>query len=128
MWNVMFLLMMSSVWALRRRLHTEYLLFLKALTSSLHSDVLDMKAFLAIGVMDITSVCNSTAHQILLCLCWESNLLILIFAAAYPYTDTDPFILESCPHVFFAGNQTKLEVEYYTQGKKSLSMACTCNV
>ncbi|KAI5292503.1 hypothetical protein KEM55_007749, partial [Ascosphaera atra] len=23
----------------------------------------------------------------------------------YPYQDRDPFILEACPHVFFAGNQ-----------------------
>uniref|UniRef100_A0A7N0V3T3 DNA polymerase delta small subunit n=3 Tax=Kalanchoe fedtschenkoi TaxID=63787 RepID=A0A7N0V3T3_KALFE len=23
----------------------------------------------------------------------------------YPYTDRDPFIIESCPHVYFAGNQ-----------------------
>lgn len=45
------------------------------------------------------------------------------FAAAYPYTDTDPFILESCPHVYFAGNQNKLEAEYFTHGKYTLNNA-----
>ncbi|KAF7804141.1 DNA polymerase delta small subunit [Senna tora] len=27
----------------------------------------------------------------------------------YPYTDKDPFFLESCPHVYFVGNQDKYE-------------------
>ncbi|GMH20107.1 hypothetical protein Nepgr_021948 [Nepenthes gracilis] len=27
----------------------------------------------------------------------------------YPYTDRDPFLLESCPHVYFVGNQDKYE-------------------
>ncbi|XP_074307014.1 DNA polymerase delta small subunit [Silene latifolia] len=27
----------------------------------------------------------------------------------YPYTDKDPFLLESCPHVYFVGNQATFE-------------------
>ncbi|KHN07429.1 DNA polymerase delta small subunit [Glycine soja] len=27
----------------------------------------------------------------------------------YPYTDKDPFFIESCPHVYFVGNQDKFE-------------------
>ncbi|ONL93235.1 DNA polymerase delta small subunit [Zea mays] len=27
----------------------------------------------------------------------------------YPYTDKDPFLVESCPHVYFVGNQDKYE-------------------
>ncbi|KAJ3682005.1 hypothetical protein LUZ60_014578 [Juncus effusus] len=27
----------------------------------------------------------------------------------YPYTDKDPFLIESCPHVYFVGNQDKYE-------------------
>ncbi|KAG4913060.1 hypothetical protein AAZX31_19G133600 [Glycine max] len=27
----------------------------------------------------------------------------------YPYTDKDPFFIESCPHVYFIGNQDKFE-------------------
>ncbi|XP_027352479.1 DNA polymerase delta small subunit isoform X4 [Abrus precatorius] len=27
----------------------------------------------------------------------------------YPYTDKDPFFIESCPHVYFVGNQDKYE-------------------
>uniref|UniRef100_A0A7C9EQH3 Uncharacterized protein n=1 Tax=Opuntia streptacantha TaxID=393608 RepID=A0A7C9EQH3_OPUST len=27
----------------------------------------------------------------------------------YPFTDKDPFVLESCPHVYFVGNQDKYE-------------------
>ena len=29
----------------------------------------------------------------------------------YPFTKTDPFVLESCPHVFFAGNQPRFETK-----------------
>jgi DNA polymerase delta subunit 2 len=28
--------------------------------------------------------------------------------AAYPFPDRDPFVLETAPHVFFAGNQPEL--------------------
>ncbi|GJQ85442.1 hypothetical protein Trydic_g23867 [Trypoxylus dichotomus] len=31
--------------------------------------------------------------------------------ACYPYYDNDPFIVEDCPHVFFAGNQKKFETK-----------------
>ncbi|THU56700.1 hypothetical protein C4D60_Mb11t19970 [Musa balbisiana] len=27
----------------------------------------------------------------------------------YPFTDKDPFLIESCPHVYFVGNQDKYE-------------------
>ena len=27
------------------------------------------------------------------------------FLGSYPFQTVDPFVLESCPHVFFAGNQ-----------------------
>ncbi|KAK4489702.1 hypothetical protein RD792_000336 [Penstemon davidsonii] len=30
----------------------------------------------------------------------------------YPFTDRDPFFLESCPHVYFVGNQDKYETHF----------------
>lgn len=30
-------------------------------------------------------------------------------AGCYPFTDRDPFLIESCPHVYFVGNQDKYE-------------------
>ncbi|CAA6669558.1 unnamed protein product [Spirodela intermedia] len=29
----------------------------------------------------------------------------------YPFTDRDPFLIESCPHVYFCGNQDKYETQ-----------------
>ncbi|KAI6673833.1 hypothetical protein NL676_001739 [Syzygium grande] len=29
----------------------------------------------------------------------------------YPFTDRDPFLIESCPHVYFVGNQDKYETQ-----------------
>lgn len=31
------------------------------------------------------------------------------FSGCYPLTDRDPFIIESCPHVYFVGNQDRYE-------------------
>lgn len=28
-------------------------------------------------------------------------------SGCYPFTDRDPFLIESCPHVYFIGNQDK---------------------
>jgi DNA polymerase delta subunit 2 len=28
---------------------------------------------------------------------------------AYPYQDDDPFVLKSCPHLFFVGSQPKFD-------------------
>jgi len=33
----------------------------------------------------------------------------LTIPGCYPFTDKDPFVLESCPHVYFVGNQDKYE-------------------
>lgn len=38
-----------------------------------------------------------------------SCLIFLLFSGCYPFTDRDPFLIESCPHVYFAGNQDKYE-------------------
>lgn len=36
--------------------------------------------------------------------------------AAYPYFDADPFILDACPHVFFAGGQPAFATALVEQG------------
>ena len=37
-------------------------------------------------------------------------LITLIFlSGCYPFIDRDPFFLESCPHVYFVGNQDKYD-------------------
>ena len=28
---------------------------------------------------------------------------------AYPFKEDDPFVIRSCPHIYFAGNQEKYE-------------------
>ncbi|KAH8037274.1 hypothetical protein HPB51_009717 [Rhipicephalus microplus] len=33
--------------------------------------------------------------------------------SCYPFTDQDPFILDSCPHVYFVGNQNKFATKLY---------------
>lgn len=33
--------------------------------------------------------------------------------ACYPYYETDPFVIEECPHVFFAGNQSEFDTKIY---------------
>lgn len=34
----------------------------------------------------------------------------MVFSSGcYPYTDRDPFFIESCPHVYFVGNQDKYD-------------------
>ncbi|XP_020260121.1 DNA polymerase delta small subunit [Asparagus officinalis] len=38
----------------------------------------------------------------------------------YPYTDKDPFLLESCPHVYFVGNQHKYETSVLQGPDKQL--------
>lgn len=35
--------------------------------------------------------------------------ILSLFLGCYPFTDRDPFFVESCPHVYFAGNQDKFE-------------------
>lgn len=38
------------------------------------------------------------------------RLLVLLYSAGcYPFTDRDPFFIETCPHVYFVGNQDKYE-------------------
>lgn len=39
-------------------------------------------------------------------------------AGCYPFTDKDPFLLETCPHVYFIGNQEKYETRT-TEGTSS---------
>ncbi|WOK95852.1 DNA polymerase delta small subunit isoform X1 [Canna indica] len=38
----------------------------------------------------------------------------------YPFTDRDPFLIESCPHVYFAGNQDKYETTLVPGPEKQL--------
>ncbi|XP_072962400.1 DNA polymerase delta small subunit [Typha angustifolia] len=38
----------------------------------------------------------------------------------YPYTDKDPFLIESCPHVYFVGNQDKYETRCLEGSDKQL--------
>lgn len=41
---------------------------------------------------------------------FESVCLIsYFFPGCYPFTDRDPFLIETCPHVYFVGNQDKYD-------------------
>lgn len=31
--------------------------------------------------------------------------LLLVSSGSYPFQDDDPFVLKSCPHLYFVGNQ-----------------------
>lgn len=35
------------------------------------------------------------------------DMVYILFTGCYPFTDRDPFFVESCPHVYFAGNQDR---------------------
>ena len=32
----------------------------------------------------------------------------------YPYTEDDPFVIENCPDIYFAGNQTSFDDRLWT--------------
>lgn len=34
---------------------------------------------------------------------------MLTFTGSYPFQDDDPFVLNECPHLFFAGSQPKFD-------------------
>lgn len=38
--------------------------------------------------------------------------------ASYPFTDTDPFVLDAYPHVYFAGNCPEFETELFELGEE----------
>lgn len=38
--------------------------------------------------------------------------------ASYPFTDTDPFVLEAYPHIYFAGNCPEFETELFSLGQR----------
>lgn len=40
---------------------------------------------------------------------WSFFFSFWKFSGCYPFTDRDPFVLESCPHVYFVGNQDVYE-------------------
>lgn len=42
-------------------------------------------------------------------ICKKIPLITIKFLCigCYPFTDRDPFFIESCPHVYFVGNQDK---------------------
>ena len=35
----------------------------------------------------------------------QTCTLCLSIAGSYPFPDSDPFIIEECPHIYFTGNQ-----------------------
>ena len=39
--------------------------------------------------------------------------------STYPFSDTDPFVLDTAPHVFFAGNQPDFQSRVMTGGGSS---------
>lgn len=43
----------------------------------------------------------------------------------YPFVDSDPFIIESCPHVYFCGNQPKFSTRLLTgSDKQKVRLVC----
>jgi DNA polymerase delta subunit 2 len=45
--------------------------------------------------------------------------LSCVLAGCYPFQDNDPFIIDECPHIYFAGNQKEyatgvIQGTYYT--------------
>jgi DNA polymerase delta subunit 2 len=40
--------------------------------------------------------------------------------ACYPFSDRDPFIMQQCPHIYFAGNQPEFQTRVL-EGKKNSS-------
>lgn len=51
---------------------------------------------------------------VLVCLAWLIDDLLFYLAGCYPFTDMDPFLIESCPHVYFVGNQDKYDSRLLT--------------
>lgn len=39
---------------------------------------------------------------------------------SYPFADADPFLLETCPHVYFAGNQEDFQTRLVTGAVRRL--------
>ena len=35
--------------------------------------------------------------------------MLTVYPGCYPYQDKDPFVIQSCPHVFFTGNQPRFQ-------------------
>lgn len=57
---------------------------------------------------------HCTRHNLYVYVSPFSFLLVSIldtnlFAGAYPFQEDDPFVLQSCPHIFFTGNQPKFD-------------------
>lgn len=42
-------------------------------------------------------------------MCLNLNFSRYFCPGCYPFTDRDPFLIESCPHVYFIGNQDKYD-------------------
>lgn len=58
-------------------------------------------------IFDPWRVCNSIWLHIFFPA--ELAYSSITFAGCYPFTDRDPFYVETCPHVYFVGNQDKYE-------------------
>ncbi|KAF4374530.1 hypothetical protein F8388_016081 [Cannabis sativa] len=43
----------------------------------------------------------------------------------YPFTDMDPFLIESCPHVYFVGNQDKYDSRLITAKHEKSRIPCS---
>lgn len=44
--------------------------------------------------------------------------------ASYPYIDSDPFILKSCPHIYFAGNCSSFATAMHEMDNKKTRLIC----